>query len=64
MNNKIDRVKKLLKEINKLIEGLNIPSQVIEKEIKRFGNSAHIPLQKRYIGHKAIIIIKKRMEGT
>lgn len=36
-----------------------LPEKIIEKQITKFGNSAHIVVPKEYAKRKAIIIIKK-----
>ena len=50
--------------INKLQEGLNfiqsIIPNVVETEVKPFGNSSHIILPKEHEGKKATVIIKEK----
>ncbi len=50
---------KKITEINKIMGVLNIPKEVLEKEIKPFGNASHIILPKEYKSKKAKVIIKR-----
>ena len=59
MSNKAEEIKKLLEEIEKLMKDLNIPDEIIEKEITASGNSAHIVVPKKHLNKKAIVIIRK-----
>ena len=63
MENKANKIKKLLNKIEGLMKGMNIPDDVIEKKITIFGNSAHVLIPRKYINKKAIIIIKKSKGG-
>lgn len=56
---KTEKIKKLIEELNQEMKELSIPEQVIEREIKPFGNASHIILPKEFEKKKAIIIIKK-----
>ncbi|MFH1590843.1 MAG: DUF2080 family transposase-associated protein [archaeon] len=44
------------------------PSGIFSSEVRSWGNSAHIPLPKRFLGKKAIVIledqIRKRQKST
>jgi putative transposon-encoded protein len=63
MNNghlkKVEKIKQLLAELQDEMDSLNIPDEILEKEITEFGNSAHIILPKDYAKKSAIIIVKK-----
>lgn len=48
-----------LNNIQVVMRELSIPQEVLEKEIKTFGNASHIILPKEYADKKAIVIIKK-----
>lgn len=56
---KIDELVKSLIIINSAMKSLNVPEEIIEKEIKPFGNASHIILPKEYKSRKAKIIIKR-----
>lgn len=38
---------------------LNTDDEIIEREVKKFGNASHIILPQKHEGKKATIIIKK-----
>ena len=59
MENKIDRIKSLLREVESLMKDINIPEKIIEKDVTVFGNSAHVVVPREYVKKKAIVIIKK-----
>ncbi|HLC57203.1 MAG TPA: DUF2080 family transposase-associated protein [Candidatus Nanoarchaeia archaeon] len=48
-----------LKGIVENMKKLGIPEEVIEKEIKPFGNASHIILPKEYENKKAKVIISR-----
>jgi putative transposon-encoded protein len=50
---------KKVTEINRIMKVLNIPEDILEKEIKPFGNASHIILPKEYKSKKAKVIIKR-----
>ena len=54
-----DKIKELLEELELEMKKKNIPDDVLEVEIKPFGNATHIILQKKFKGKKAIVVIKK-----
>jgi len=56
---KINELVKSLIAINSLMKTLNIPEDILEKEIKPFGNASHIILPKEYTSKKAKIIIRR-----
>lgn len=56
-NEKINELIRSIISINNLMKSLNIPKEVLEKEIKPFGNASHIILPKEYTSKKARIII-------
>ena len=56
---RLDNVQRLLKELDKEMKKLGIPKEVLEKEIKPFGNASHVVLPKKYSKKKAKIIIKR-----
>ena len=47
------------KKINIKIEGVEI-EEILEREIKKTGNSSHAILPKRHTGKKAVIVIQRR----
>ena len=54
-----NNISKLLKELQGEMKKLNIPEEVLDREIKPFGNASHIILPEKYKGKKAKVIIKK-----
>ena len=56
---KIEEMIKSLAIINNSMKALNIPENILEKEIKPFGNASHIILPKEYTQKKARVIIKR-----
>ena len=56
---RIDELIKSLIIINNAMKALDVPQEVIEKEIKPFGNASHIILPKEYNKKKAKVIIKR-----
>ncbi len=55
-----DRINELVKSIisiKKLMKTLGVPEEILEKEVKPFGNASHIILPKEYTSKKARIII-------
>ncbi len=56
---KIDELIKSLIIINNAMKALDVPQEIIEKEIKPFGNASHIILPKEYNNKKAKVIIKR-----
>jgi len=56
---KIERIKTCLRTIEETMKELNSTDQVVEKEIKPFGNSSHMILPRKFKNKKASIIIKK-----
>ena len=59
MKKEINQLIRNLEDIQKIMVRLNIPHEVIEKEIKPFGNSCHMVLPKKFKNKKARIIINK-----
>lgn len=57
--NKADKIKKLIEEMNREMQEMNIADEVLDREIKPFGNASHIILPEKYKGKKAKVIIKK-----
>jgi putative transposon-encoded protein len=55
----LDELAKRITEINKIMGMLNVPEEIIEKEIKPFGNASHIILPKKYKSRKVKVIIKR-----
>ena len=56
---KINELVKNLVVINNIMKTLNVPEEVLEKEIKPFGNASHIILPKEYTRKKAKVIVKR-----
>jgi putative transposon-encoded protein len=63
-SDKFQKVEKIVKKLNeglnsirKAMKELEIPEQVLEKDIKPFGNASHIILPKEYSNNKAKVII-------
>ncbi len=56
---KINELIKSIMIIKSIMKTLNIPEEVLEKEIKPFGNASHIILPKEYTSKKAKIIVKR-----
>ncbi|GAH17688.1 unnamed protein product [marine sediment metagenome] len=59
MKSKTEQIKNLLEEIEKIMKELNIPDEIIEREVLATGNSAHITIPKKHLNKKAIVIINK-----
>lgn len=56
---KTDKIKKLIEDLNKEMSEFNIPEEILDREVKAFGNASHIILPEKYKGKKAKVIIKK-----
>jgi putative transposon-encoded protein len=56
----LKRLTQGLEQIRKAMKELDLPEDVLEKEIKPFGNASHIILPKEYANNKAKIIIKRK----
>ncbi|OGJ17895.1 hypothetical protein A3K73_07780 [Candidatus Pacearchaeota archaeon RBG_13_36_9] len=57
-----DQVNELVKSIiaiKKSMKSLGIPEEILEKEVKPFGNASHIILPKEYTRKKARVILSK-----
>lgn len=59
------KTKKKRKEISlmEIFGGQIVPEyaeEILEREVKKFGNSGHIPIPSKHIGKKARVIIKKK----
>ncbi len=48
-----------IKEIQEVMKILDVPEEVLDRDIKPFGNASHIILPEKYKGKKAKVIIKK-----
>ena len=58
-NKLTDNLIKGIKNIQENMSALNIPEEILEREIKPFGNASHIILPKEYADKKARVIINK-----
>jgi len=56
-NKKVDSLVKSVEKSNKLLEDLKVSKKIVEKEVKSFGNSAHVVISKKYLNQKVKIII-------
>lgn len=56
---KINELIKSIMIIKGIMKALNVPEEILEKEIKPFGNASHIILPKEYTSKKAKIIVKR-----
>ena len=55
------KANKEMKEVLELVKKmLGDAEAVIESEVKPDGNSAHVPIPKKYLGQMAQVIIKKK----
>ena len=54
-NNLVESMKKIKQDM----KALDIPEEVLDREIKPFGNASHIILPKEFANKKAKVIIKK-----
>ena len=54
-----DKLKKLMEDINEEMRNFNVPEELLERDIKPFGNASHIILPKEFANKKAKVIIKK-----
>lgn len=59
MEEKADKIKELLKEIQRIMKELNIPDEVLDRVVLPSGNSAHVFIPKKYLNKKVIVIIRK-----
>ena len=48
-----------MNEINEEMRNFNVPEEILDREIKPFGNASHIILPKEFANKKAKVIIKK-----
>jgi putative transposon-encoded protein len=55
----LNELNKRIIEINNIMKALNVPEDIIEKEVKPFGNASHIILPKEYKSRKAKVIIRR-----
>ncbi len=56
----LKRLTQGLEQVRKAMKELDLPEDILEKEIKPFGNASHIILPKEYANNKAKIIIKTK----
>lgn len=54
-----DKIKKLLEELEEEMRELGIPEEILEKDVKPFGNASHVILPKGCSNKKVKIIIEK-----
>jgi len=54
-----NKLQKLMNEINEEMRNFNVPEEILDREIKPFGNASHIILPKEFANKKAKVIIKK-----
>ena len=56
----MEDIQRFLTELSKNLDLLSsLMPNVVDTEVKTFGNSGHIVLPKEYVGRKAKVIIKK-----
>ena len=48
-----------MEDINEEMRKFNVPEEILEREIKPFGNASHIILPKEFANKIAKVIIKK-----
>jgi|GEM_PF-2815826 len=56
---KISKLVKSLIAIKSIMKTLDVPEEVLEREIKPFGNASHIILPKEYTSKKAKVIVRR-----
>jgi len=61
---KINLLIKEIQIINNLMQELNVPEKVIEKQIKNFGNASHVILPKEYANKTAKVIIQNHKNNV
>ena len=54
---KIEDLKRQLQRINAILTDLGVSEDVLEREVKSFGNGAHIILPKQHVNKKVQIIV-------
>lgn len=54
---KIEDLKRQLKRINGILSDLGVSEDVLERQVKSFGNGAHIVLPKQHVNKKVKIIV-------
>ncbi len=54
---KVQEINKEIIKINSMIKDLGVVEEVMEKEVKTFGNGGHIILPKNYLNRRVKIII-------
>ena len=59
VNKVLNNLNESMKIIEENMKTLNIPEEILDREIKPFGNASHIILPKEYSNKQAKIIIKK-----
>jgi len=69
VNKRVEEHDKLLGSLIKMVKRINIYAEeidaVIPAEVKRFGNSGHIPFSKRFIGRQVKVnVLKEKKEDT
>ncbi len=55
--NKVEVLVNQIKKINDLMRELDVPEQVLEREVKVFGNGSHVVLPKQHLNKKVRIIV-------
>jgi putative transposon-encoded protein len=56
-NTKIERLDKNIQTIQKILNSLNVPEKVLEREVKSFGNGGHVIIPKEHLDKKVKIIV-------
>ena len=57
MKSKIERLEDSINISSKIFEEIKVGSEVIEKEVKAFGNGGHIILPRRYLNKSIKVIL-------
>jgi putative transposon-encoded protein len=54
---KIDNLKSELRKINNILSDLGVSEDVLERQVKSFGNGAHVVLPKHHMDKKVRVIV-------
>jgi putative transposon-encoded protein len=54
---KIDSLVKGIEKVDVIMKSIGVPEDVLEREVKTFGNGGHIVLPKQHLNKKVKIIV-------
>lgn len=56
-NKQIEKLNREIGKIRSILSDLNVSEEILEREVKIFGNGAHIVLPKHHVNKKVKIIV-------